>query len=105
MSRYTQASGDGGVDVVVNDPTPLSGGIYIVQVKRYKGTVSPDAVRALYGVMRDNRASKGFLVTTGGFGHESQFFADDKPIDLIDGPALVDLFFKHGYRVRNQISG
>ena len=41
----TQRSGDGGVDVDAVDPTPIRGGTIVVQVKRYRHTVQPTAVR------------------------------------------------------------
>jgi restriction system protein len=43
----TQRSNDGGVDVDATDPTPLRGGKIVVQVKRYRNTVPPTAVRDL----------------------------------------------------------
>ncbi|MGW7261260.1 restriction endonuclease [Streptomyces sp. NPDC054834] len=96
----TQRSNDGGVDVDALDPTPIRGGKIVVQVKRYRNTVPPTAVRDLYGTVQDAGANKGVLVTTSKFGPGSHTFANGKPLELISGTALVDLLHRHGLRGR-----
>ncbi|WP_399888009.1 restriction endonuclease [Streptomyces sp. BBFR51] len=96
----TQRSNDGGVDVRALDPTPIRGGQIVVQVKRYRNTVPPTAVRDLYGTVQDAGANKGVLVTTSGFGPGSHTFANGKPLELIAGTELVDLLRRHGLRGR-----
>ncbi|MER5731052.1 restriction endonuclease [Streptomyces sp. NPDC002138] len=96
----TQRSNDGGVDVDATDPTPIRGGTIVVQVKRYRNTVPPTAVRDLYGTVQGAGANKGVLVTTSGFGPGSHTFAQGKPLELISGPELVDLLHRHGLRGR-----
>ncbi|MFE2092878.1 restriction endonuclease [Streptomyces sp. NPDC059460] len=96
----TQRSNDGGVDVDALDPTPIRGGKIVVQVKRYRNTVPPTAVRDLYGTVQDAGANKGVLVTTSGFGPGSHTFANGKPLELISGAELVDLLHRHGLRGR-----
>ncbi|MFH8237461.1 restriction endonuclease [Streptomyces sp. NPDC018321] len=96
----TQRSNDGGVDVDALDPTPIRGGKIVVQVKRYRNTVPPAAVRDLYGTVQDAGANKGVLVTTSGFGPGSHTFANGKPLELVSGPELVDLLHRHGLRGR-----
>lgn len=96
----TQRSHDGGVDVDALDPTPIRGGKIVVQVKRYRSTVPPTAVRDLYGTVQDVGANKGVLVTTSGFGPGSHTFARGKPLELISGAELVDLLHRHGLRGR-----
>ncbi|MEV6382616.1 restriction endonuclease [Streptomyces sp. NPDC051773] len=96
----TQRSGDGGVDVDALDPTPIRGGKIVVQVKRYRNTVPPSAVRDLYGTVQDAGANKGVLVTTSKFGPGSHTFANGKPLELISGRELVDLLHRHGLRGR-----
>ncbi|MGV9990224.1 restriction endonuclease [Streptomyces sp. NPDC003374] len=96
----TQRSNDGGVDVDALDPTPIRGGKIVVQVKRYRNTVPPTAVRDLYGTVQDAGANKGVLVTTSGFGPGSHTFANGKPLELIPGAELVDLLHRHGLRGR-----
>ncbi|MDX2852347.1 restriction endonuclease [Actinacidiphila glaucinigra] len=92
----TQRSHDGGVDVQAEDPAPIRGGKIVVQVKRYRNTVPPSAVRDLYGTVQDAGANKGVLVTTSGFGPGSHTFANGKPLELIAGAELVDLLHRHG---------
>ncbi|MEU3555158.1 restriction endonuclease [Streptomyces fragilis] len=101
----TQRSNDGGVDVDALDPTPIRGGKIVVQVKRYRNTVPPTAVRDLYGTVQDVGANKGVLVTTSRFGPGSHTFANGKPLELVSGPELVDLLHRHGLSGRLGAAG
>lgn len=92
----TVRSGDGGVDVDALDPDPIRGGKIVVQVKRYRNTVTPSAVRDLYGTVQSIGANKGVLITTSGFGPTSHAFANGKPLTLVSGTDLVDLLHQHG---------
>jgi restriction system protein len=92
----TARTGDGGIDIEAVNPDPISGGLVIVQVKRYKATVNPSAVRDLYGTVTHSGATKGILVTTSGFGPDSRAFAADKPLTLVTGDQLVDMLQEHG---------
>ncbi|PNE37893.1 restriction endonuclease [Streptomyces noursei] len=96
----TQRSGDGGIDVDALDSDPIRGGKIVVQVKRYRNTVPPSAVRDLYGTVQSEGANKGVLVTTSHFGPGAHGFAQGKPLTLIAGPELVDLLGRHGLRGR-----
>ncbi|MCR8573449.1 restriction endonuclease [Streptomyces sp. Isolate_219] len=96
----TQRSGDGGVDVDALDPDPIRGGKIVVQVKRYRHTVPPAAVRDLYGTVQSEGANKGVLVTTSRFGPGAHTFANGKPLSLIAGSELVDLLARYGLRGR-----
>ncbi|MFE1787248.1 restriction endonuclease [Streptomyces sp. NPDC059525] len=96
----TQRSGDGGVDVEAVDPAPIRGGRIVVQVKRYRNTVPPTAVRDLYGTVQDKGANKGVLVTTASFGPGSYTFANGKPLELVPGVELVELLHRYGLRGR-----
>jgi restriction system protein len=92
----TVRSGDGGVDVDALDPDPIRGGKIVVQVKRYRNTVSPSAVRDLYGTVQSIGANKGVLITTSGFGPTSHAFANGKPLTLVSGADLVELLHSNG---------
>ncbi|MFC4031996.1 restriction endonuclease [Streptomyces polygonati] len=96
----TVRSGDGGVDVDALDPDPIRGGKIAVQVKRYRRTVPPTAVRDLYGTVQSIGANKGVLVTTSGFGRSSYVFVSGKPMTLVSGTELVDLLHQYGLRGR-----
>ena len=94
-TRLTQASRDGGVDCVAWDTRPIFGGKVIIQAKRYKNTVGPSAVRDLFGAMHNEGATKGILITTSGYGPASYEFADNKPLELLDGANLLYLLKEH----------
>jgi restriction system protein len=94
-ARQTRASRDGGVDCVAWDPRPIFGGKVVIQAKRYKNTVGVSAVRDLFGTLQNEGASKGILVTTSGYGQASFDFAQNKPIELIDGSNLLYLLTEH----------
>ena len=96
--KITQSSRDKGVDAVVFDPDPIRGGKVIIQAKRYTNTVHIESVRALYGIMQDEGAMKGILVTTSDFGSDAYNFAKNKPISLLNGGNLLSMLHKHGYR-------
>jgi restriction system protein len=94
-ARQTRASRDGGVDCVAYDTRPIFGGKVVIQAKRYKNTVGVSAVRDLYGTLQNEGASKGILVTTSGYGAASFDFAQNKPIELIEGANLLYLLETH----------
>jgi restriction system protein len=91
--EVTGRSGDGGIDGVgVLRLALLSFQVYF-QCKKYKGSVSPGAIRDFRGAMV-GRSDKGLFITTGAFTAEARKEAtrDGAPaIDLIDGEALCDL--------------
>ncbi len=90
-TKLFQARGDGGIDCIAYDPTPVRGGKYAIQVKLYTQTVPPTAVRDLYGTVQHEGATKGILITTSGFGQTSHEFANGKPLELYDGTHLLAL--------------
>lgn len=90
-TESTKASGDGGIDIIAYNYQPIISGKYIIQCKRYSGSVGEPVIRDLYGVVMSERANKGILMTTGYFTNHALNFAVDKPIELIDGQKLNDL--------------
>lgn len=65
----------------------------IIQCKHWKtDKVDAEAVRALHGVMVASTASGAVLITSGGFTRAAVEFAEDKRIELIDGPGLEKIF-------------
>ncbi|WP_354642694.1 restriction endonuclease [Kitasatospora camelliae] len=92
----TARSGDEGVDVLAEDPDPITGGRIVIQAKRYRHTVPPAAVRDLDATMVRQGANRGILVTTSGFGPGSRRWAEGKPLTLVDGPTLVRLLHEQG---------
>jgi HJR/Mrr/RecB family endonuclease len=100
-ARQTRPSRDGGVDCIAYDTRPIFGGKIVIQAKRYKNTVGVSAVRDLFGTLQNEGASKGILVTTSGYGAASFEFAQNKPIELIEGANLLYLLETYaGIRAR-----
>ena len=94
-------NGDHGVDVVV---TTAEGEKWIVQCKRYTGSVGEPVVRDLYGTLLHEDAQKAYLITTGGLTRQAVAWADGKPIVLYDGEGLVRLIRRtQSARTRNAI--
>ena len=98
-AHTTKASGDGGIDLIAYYHQPLLSGKYIIQCKRYAGSVGEPIIRDLYGVIMSERANKGILITTGRFTKSALNFAEGKPIELIDGVFLKKLMNQCGLSV------
>lgn len=79
---------DGGIDLTLyKDQQKL-----IVQCKRWKNySIGVNLVRELFGVMTAVQANGCIFVTSGSYTSEARIFASEKPIELIDGLALVRL--------------
>lgn len=93
----TKTTGDGGIDLIAYNHQPLLSGKYIIQCKRYVGSVGEPVIRDLYGVITSERANKGILMTSGTVTKQAQLFAQDKPIELIDGVKMRDLLKDYYY--------
>jgi DNA polymerase III delta prime subunit len=93
-AEMTKASGDGGIDIVATLARPIVGGKYLFQCKCFAldNLVGAATVREFYGALTaDRRAVKGILVTTSGFTPQAREFAQNLPIELIDGEELARL--------------
>lgn len=81
-------SGDQGVDLAAS----REGLKAIVQCKYHgKGLVGSPEIQMLLGAVHRTGSHKGMLVTTGAFTLSAERLAADQPIELIDGPLLVEL--------------
>ena len=87
----TNYSNDGGIDLVATYSQPIFSGKYIIQCKNWEGTVGQPEIRDLYGVVTDQRANKGILITPSDFTQHAYDFAKNKNIELINGSILRDL--------------
>jgi len=78
---------DRGVDVVAEK----DGLKHYIQCKKYiTSTVGPGELRDFYGAIADHLAqAKSYFITTNKFTLEAERFAEDKPIELIDGNKLI----------------
>lgn len=87
-TRAVGQSHDGGIDVVAEK----DGIINYIQCKKFiTSTVTVGNVRDFYGALADHLTNgKGYFITTNKFTLEAEKFAEDKPIELIDGFKLID---------------
>jgi hypothetical protein len=78
----TKGSGDGGVDIIINnyDETRI-----IIQCKAHKKPIGPESVRALVGVMGQFNATKGVFIALGGFSKGA------KEVAMYAGLYMMDL--------------
>ncbi len=87
----TSYSNDGGIDLVATFNQPIFSGKYIIQCKNWIGPVGQPEVRDLYGVVMDQRANKGILITPSDYTQQAYDFAKGKNIELINGKILKRL--------------
>jgi restriction system protein len=79
---------DGGIDVGLSK----GGQKWIVQCKRWKTqSVGAPVIREMFGLLNHHQVAGVIVVTSGHFTREAIAFAEGKPIELIDGPALLQL--------------
>ncbi len=79
---------DGGVDLILRK----GGEKLLIQCKHWKMTkVGVTVVRELYGVVTAEGATGGVVVSSGTFTLEARVFARGKPLELLDGSALIRL--------------
>lgn len=83
-----QGGADGGLDLILRK----AGRTTLVQVKQWrKRKVDVVTVREMYGLMVHHGADSVRLAALGGFTDAAERFASGKPIELIDGPGLLEL--------------
>ena len=92
-------------EIPAYDQRPIPGGKVVIEAKRYKNTVGASAVRDLFGTVHNEGASNGIPVTTSGYGKAAFQFANNKPLELIDGSGLLYLLRTCGPRCDNQGAG
>lgn len=103
--NVTGGSGDGGIDGLGVYRLSLVSFPVFFQCKRYRGSVTPSAVRDFRGAMA-GRGDKGLLITTGSFTSEAKKEATRDgapPVDLIDGDRLCDLLREYKLGVTTEI--
>ena len=95
FARVTQASGDGGVDIIAHrDELGFEPPIIKVQCKQILTTIGRPEVQQLHGAIE--RGEHGLFVTLGSFSAEARTFERTKPnLRLIDGENLIELIYAH----------
>ena len=87
-AQVVGGNADHGVDVIVLTD---QGEKWVIQCKKYAGSVGEPVVRDLFGTMGHEDAQRAYLITTGSFTQQAIDWAAGKPIVLYDGEALVKL--------------
>lgn len=86
-SQSVGQSHDGGIDVIAEKEGVKN---YIQCKKFITSEVTVGDVRDFYGALADHLINgKGYFITTNKFTLEAEKFAEDKPIELIDGYKLI----------------
>lgn len=90
VSEGAGRSPDGGIDLDLRSP---AGKRVLVQCKHWKkAKIGVSIVREMLGVLTREKADKVIIVVTGSFTKEAVRWAQGQPIELIDGPALLQRF-------------
>lgn len=94
-SRVTQASGDGGIDIIAHrDELGFEPPIIKVQCKQILSTIGRPDVQQLHGAIESGE--HGLFVTLGSFSNDARTFERMKPnLRLIDGAGLIELIYAH----------
>jgi restriction system protein len=86
--EQTGGTGDEGADLRLRRNDLLA----IVQCKYHKrGVVGSPELQKFLGTIHHTRSHKGFFVTASTFSLAAEKFVADHPIELVDGPRLVEL--------------
>jgi restriction system protein len=94
-ARVTQASGDGGVDIIAHrDELGFDPPLIKVQVKQIISTIGSPEVQQLIGAV--GPGEKALFVTLGSFSRDARSIERSNPnLRLIDGAALIELVYAH----------
>lgn len=93
---------DGGIDLVLRRP----GETVLVQCKQWRRRkVDVGVVREMFGLLVHHRAQRIAIVSVGDFTADARAFAQDKPIDLITGEALLLLVCQGQAQMPGDVSG
>lgn len=88
VEHHGGEGGDGGIDLFLKK----DGKKIIIQAKHYRNQVGVAIVREMYGVLMHYKVDEVYICTTSYFTKEAKAFARGKPITLIHGHRLVELF-------------
>lgn len=103
--EVTSRSSDGGVDVVADIEVGITLVREVVQVKRHRSNIQRRTLDELRGSLHRFDATRGTIITTGGFSSGALHAAFERgaaPITLIDGDRLIDLLLEYEIGVRKR---
>jgi hypothetical protein len=86
-AKRTGQAGDHGIDVAVQ---AKNGEKWVVQCKRWRGSVGEPVIRDFYGAMHHEKADRGAIITTGAFTAQAKARAKGKPITLLEGSKFLE---------------
>lgn len=99
QAKRTGKTGDHGVDVTVK---AKNGETWVIQCKRWRGTVGEPIVRDFYGVMQHEKAHRGIIITSGRFSRPALAWAKGKPLALYNGEHFLQLWQRMQTRKQSQ---
>lgn len=101
----TKASGDGGIDGVINEDRLGLDAVY-VQAKRWAKTVGVEELRSFVGALSAHKAHKGVFISTSTFAKSARDYISQvgQKIVLIDGARLAELMIDYGVGVSTRES-
>lgn len=96
-ARVTQASGDGGYDIVAHrDPLGVEPPIVKVQCKRSTSAMGGPQVQQLTGTLSPGGEERGLFVTLGAYSRDARHLERTRQdLRLIGGNELVELIWEH----------
>jgi restriction system protein len=99
-AQVTKASGDEGIDGVINEDR-LGLDVIYLQAKRWQQTVGRKEIQSFVGALAGQQAHKGVFITTSDFAATAIDYAKKVPqkVILIDGDRLADLMIQHNIGV------
>lgn len=99
-AQVTKASGDEGIDGIINEDR-LGLDVIYLQAKRWQQTVGRKEIQSFVGALAGQQAHKGVFITTSDFADTAIAYAKKVPqkVILIDGDKLADLMIKHNIGV------
>ncbi|MBN8544246.1 MAG: restriction endonuclease [Alphaproteobacteria bacterium] len=99
-AQVTKASGDEGIDGIINEDR-LGLDVIYIQAKRWQQPVGRKEIQSFVGALAGQQAHKGVFITTSGFINTAIAYAKQVPqkVILIDGEKLTDLMVKHNIGV------
>lgn len=92
----TPASGDAGIDGVINEDR-LGLDVVYLQAKRWEGSVGRPEIQKFVGALHGKRARKGVFITTSSFSGDARDYVEhiDPRVVLIDGTELARLMIDY----------
>ena len=99
--KHLGRRGDHGVDLLVKSKT---GEKWVVQCKRWNYPVGEKEVRDLAGAMSHFKADKAFLITTSTFTSPAMKWSKGKPVSLLDGSRLAEMWIRMQASQQKQIA-